>query len=61
MLILTGAGTENNRAVEVRTTMNIGRNLVEILRETRIPGEEFKFRHVYTFTRAAVPAGTVTR
>ena len=55
-LVLSGAGTENDRAVEVRTTLKIGRTLVEILRETRLPGEEFKFRHVYTFTRAAVPA-----
>jgi hypothetical protein len=55
-LILTGAGTDNDRAVEVRTTLKIGRNVVEMLRETRLPGEEFKFRHVYTFTRKAVPA-----
>ncbi len=60
-LILTGPGKENDRAVEVRTTLRITRNLLEILRETRLPGEEFKFRHAYTFTRAAVPVVTSAR
>ena len=54
-LMLTGTGTENGHAVDVRTTLHIGRNILEILRETRVPGEEFKFRHAYTFTRSTAP------
>jgi hypothetical protein len=55
-LVLTGTGTDNDRKADVRTTVRIGRNILEILRETRVPGEEFKFRHVYTFTRAVPPS-----
>ncbi len=55
-LTLTGPGTENKLPVNVRTTMRIRRNLLEILRETGAAGEPLHFRHLYTFVRAAAPA-----
>ncbi len=54
-LVLAGTGTDSGQPAEVRTTVRIGRNILEILRETRRPGEEFQFRHVYTFIRAQPP------
>jgi hypothetical protein len=54
-LILNGRGTENQVAVVVRTTLRIGRNILEITRETAAPGEPFAFRHTYTFVRATEP------
>jgi hypothetical protein len=59
-LILLGSGTDNGKKVDVRTTLHIGRNILEILREVRSAGEEFKFRHAYTFTRAQAPQMTPT-
>jgi len=56
-LTLTGAGTENGAAVEVRTTMRIGRNILEITRETAASGQPFTFRHAYTLVRATPPEG----
>jgi hypothetical protein len=50
---LTGTGTENNAPVEVRTTLHIGRNILEITRETAEAGKPFTFRHSYRFVRAA--------
>lgn len=55
-LTLTGAGVENNVAVEVRTVIRIGRNILEITRETAVPGQPYTFRHAYTLVRAALPA-----
>ncbi len=55
ILVLAGAGTDSGQSAEVRTTVRIGRNILEILRETRHTGEEFQFRHVYTFIRAQPP------
>ena len=55
VLTLTGKGTENDVPVEVRTTLRIGRNLLEITRETAASGQSFTFRHAYTFVRAARP------
>lgn len=53
ILTLTGTGTENNSPVAVRTTVRIGRNILEITRETAFPGHQpFNFRHAYTLVRA---------
>jgi hypothetical protein len=52
-LLLSGPGIENDKAVEVRTTIRCTESSLTILRETRLPGGEFKFRHQYAFTRAA--------
>jgi hypothetical protein len=57
-LTLTGPGTENQVAVDVRTTIRIGRNILEITRETAAPGQTFTFRHAYTLVRAAPPTTT---
>jgi len=57
-LMLTGSGTENKAPVKVRTTIRIGRNILEITRETAAPGQPFTFRHAYTLVRTT-PAATV--
>jgi hypothetical protein len=54
-LILTGPGKENDKPVDVRITLTLGRNLYTYRKETR-PGEDFKFRDAYTFTRAEPPS-----
>ena len=56
VLVLTGPGLENGQPVELRTTVRLGRNLMEMLRESRQPGGEFAFRDSYTLVRAAPPA-----
>jgi hypothetical protein len=55
-LVLTGRGTESDQPVDVQTTVRVGRNILEILRETRLAGGVFTFRHAYTFVRAQPPA-----
>ena len=55
VLTLTGVGTENGKPVEVRTTLRIGRNILEVMRETASTGQAFTFRHSYTMVRAAAP------
>jgi hypothetical protein len=50
-LLLSGSGMENKVNVEVRTTIRCTASSLSVLRETRSPGEEFKFRHQYVFTR----------
>jgi hypothetical protein len=52
-LVLFGPGTENKKPVEVRTTLEVDQKSLVILRETRLPGEKFKFRHQYSFVRAS--------
>jgi len=51
-LILAGTGTDNNKPVEVRTTLEVTEKSLVILRETKLAGEDFKFRHQYSFARA---------
>jgi hypothetical protein len=62
VLVLHGRGIDNGRASEVRTTVAIHRNLLEITEEVRAAGssEAFAFRHMYRFARAARPAATGT-
>ncbi len=57
-LTLTGKGTENNKPVDVRISIMLGRNLFTWRKETRAAGsaDEFRFRDGYTFTRALAPA-----
>jgi hypothetical protein len=56
-LVLTGAGTDNNKPSETRVTLRIDRNLIDILEETRAAGtsDRFVFRHAFRFTRATAP------
>lgn len=56
VLVLTGRGVENNEPVDARTTVRIGRNILEITRETARAGSPFAFRHAYTFVQAKPPA-----
>ena len=56
VLVLSGPGLENGQPVELRTTVRIGRNLMEMLSESRRPGAgEFSFRDSYTLVRAQPP------
>jgi hypothetical protein len=62
-LVLAGSGIENDKPSEVRVTLTIRRNLIEILEETRAAGssEAFAFRHAFRFTRAQPPTVTAGR
>lgn len=57
-LELNGTGSENKAPAEIRTTLRIGRNILEMTRETAAPGRAFAFRHAYTFVRTSAPAVT---
>ena len=48
---MTGSAQENHKAVDVRITVKIDRNLYQFTKETRVPGQEFAFRDGYIFTR----------
>lgn len=52
-VVLEGKGEENEKVVDVRITIDISHRTFTILRETKLPGDEFKFRHQYTFDRLA--------
>jgi hypothetical protein len=52
---MTGKGTENDSPVDVRITLRLGRNILEITQETATAGHPLTFRHAYTFVRAAAP------
>jgi hypothetical protein len=54
-LVLAGKGEENNVEVQVRTTLHVGRNILEITKETAAAGQPFAFRHSYTMVRVAAP------
>ncbi len=54
-LTLTGPGNESGAPVDVRTTIRIGRNIVEMTRETALSGQPFVFRHAYTMVRSTAP------
>lgn len=49
-LVLAGLVTENKESVDVRTTVRISANHLDFLRETRLKGQPFKFRHEYSFS-----------
>jgi hypothetical protein len=54
-LLLTGAGVENDKKVDVRISIVVRRNLYTYQKETRLPDGEFLFRDGYTFTRKETP------
>lgn len=56
VLTLTGTGQENDHPVDVQIKLTLRRNLFTLRKETRAAGEPFRFRHAYTFTRAAPPS-----
>jgi hypothetical protein len=55
-LILTGAGEENNKKVDVRSTLSCSPNGLSWLRETRLSGQDFAFRDKYSLTRWPIQA-----
>jgi len=57
-LVMMGQGTENGKPVDLRLAVNIRRNMLVILEETRETGsgQPFAFRHILTFIRAEPPA-----
>jgi hypothetical protein len=54
-LTLSGKGTENGKPVDARATIRIGRNILEIIRETAPRGQPLAFRHAYTLVRTSPP------
>ena len=54
-LILIGKATENDAPVEVRETITLDATRLDILRETKLAGRSFLFRHEYVFSRVVQP------
>ncbi len=52
-VVLEGKGEENSKPVVVRTTLDISYRTFTILRETKLAGKDFLFRHQYKFERLA--------
>ncbi len=52
-LIRLGKSTENDKPVNVRTTMTFSPQTLTILKETQVSGQAFLFRDQYTLTRVA--------
>lgn len=50
-VVFSGTGQENKKPVEVRSTLTCAPNTLTWLRETRLPGQDFKFRDQYSLTR----------
>ncbi len=55
-LSFSGTGQENNKPVEVRSTLSCGPNTLTLLRETQLPGRNFNFRDQYSFIRWPIQA-----
>lgn len=49
---LSGKGTENGLEVAVRLTLSVNRERLQLLREIQFPGDPFRVRTEYVFTRA---------
>jgi hypothetical protein len=52
-VILLGHGTENGSDVDIRQTLSVDAKALNVLRESRLPGKEFLFRHEYRFERVS--------
>ena len=50
-VVLIGTGTENDKPVELRITITATPTALTILRESRLPGEDWRFRNQYRLTR----------
>ena len=50
-LVLVSKGKENNLDVDLRETISIQSKQLKMLRETRLPGQRFRYRHEYTLSR----------
>lgn len=51
-LVLLGEGTDNGKPAEIRNTLTLAGKTVTMLHEARLPGEAFRFRNRYRFTRS---------
>ncbi len=51
-LVLETQGSDNNVPATIRETLELSAASVRILKETRVVGGEFAFRHTYVFRRA---------
>ena len=60
-LVMLGTGTENEQPVEVRSTLTLSAKEYSLLRETRLAGQAFAFRHVYKFTRVSATDAAVVK
>jgi hypothetical protein len=54
-LTLTGSGMDNGVIADVRVTIRVGRNILEMVREAGQVGQALAFRHAYTFVRTSPP------
>jgi hypothetical protein len=52
-LTLAGHATENGAAVDIRQTLTVDASTMVVLRESKLPGQTFLFRHEYRFTRVS--------
>lgn len=52
-LVLRGRGMDDNRRVEFRYTVALGDTVSSRLKEFRLPGKPWEYRHTYRFTRVA--------
>ncbi len=52
-LVLLGRGMDDNKAVEFRYTVTVGKNASRRLKEFRLPGKAWEYRHEYRLSRGA--------
>jgi hypothetical protein len=50
-VVMTGRGRENDRDVELRTVVTITPSALTMRRDSRLPGDEWRFRNQYSLTR----------
>lgn len=50
--VLRGSGMDDNRKVDFRYTVTLGDTVSSRLKEFRLPGRSWEYRHEYRFTRA---------
>jgi hypothetical protein len=50
-LRLSGKATENDKPVDIRETVTLSADRFTMLRESKLPGADYLFRHQFTFVR----------
>ena len=50
-LVLLGTGMDDNKSVEFRYTVTVGKNVSRRLKEFRLPGKSWEYRHEYRLSR----------
>jgi hypothetical protein len=56
ILTLIGSSMDNGAIADVRVSLRVGRNILEIVREAAPTGQALAFRHAYTFVRSIPPS-----